>query len=188
MRQKNIFPKNISNIKRNAILEALQEWKIKKPNNYNESLNFIKHMEELGWKDIGYGAFKRCLVKNSIVIKFAMDPEGFSCIREIDREYEQYISSPKELKKYLPKTYTLYNGLMIQDKVLENKCYSNCEDTISTLRNKFNLFDCYHNHGHNRIGKIKFFDWVWKRDGAYLTEDIKTIRLKDNDDDFKKRG
>jgi hypothetical protein len=159
---------SISKIKKKLILEALREWKKALKSRKHERV-FAKNMLNKGWSHTGGGDYKVCLVKESIAVKFAKEFCDYTgSDLEVQREWEQWQCSPWGLKKHLPYNYMLYKGLLIQDRVL-NKCtkgYWKCKD-LQKLNKEFDIHDTGHNHGHSTRGKVKFFDWVYRRRDPY---------------------
>lgn len=158
----------VSLIKRANIIEARAEWK--KACRHKTQVKFVDHMEKRGWEHLDYDcAFKTCLAKNSIVIKFSKYSYEDTLL-EIKREYEQWLYVPQSFKKHLPRIYLYENNAIIQDRVLK-VCHNwNCKLMLKVAK-EFPIEDYHQNHGHNIRGMVKFYDWVWKRDGSALDLD-----------------
>ena len=150
-----------SKIKTETINEITKEWiKVQPTYGYEASRKFIKHMRLLGWKKRGQSS-KIAIYKNSIVAKFGCNRYAkydASKITDIGEEVKQWFSAPKTFKKYLPRLYFYYNGMLVQDLVF-NKC-NDTDCKVNKIADEFNLQDYNHNHGHNLSGNIKFFDFV----------------------------
>jgi hypothetical protein len=161
-KMKNI-PKSVSKVKHRNIIEALKVWN-KKPRNTNRAReSYIREMEKLGWAAGGWGSYKKSLIKDSIVVKFAAYPNKADCVNEVQREFEQWKLVPREFKKHLPRLYVFQKGLLVQDRVMHyclNGWACKCEEGIRSL---FPVRDGQQNHGHTLKGTVKYFDWVYKR-------------------------
>lgn len=167
--------KRVSKIKQRLIQEVMGVWLLHLQDDGKDA--FIEQIYKLGWsgnKLHGFGSFKNTIWKNNIIAKFAYN-ENQACSVELERELEQFNTAPSALKKYLPNTYILKNGLMIQDRVVL-KCdqVSNCN--VEDIAKKLNLRDYNHNHAHNFAGTIKFFDWVWRRIDPWLGNPDKPLK------------
>jgi hypothetical protein len=159
-----------SNIKFRTIIEALKIY-------YGHKDEFGTVLKSRGWEDLGFGYYKRCMAKNSIVVKFPKELYYDQCLderkKEIAREYDQWINPPSiDFRKYLPRTYVLIDGIfLIQDRVLGKCIYDpnygynvcTCLSEVESLAATYDLQDYYQNHGHTLKGNIKFFDSVWNR-------------------------
>lgn len=136
--------------KRCSIEEAIQLWSKSKTATEDDRCKFIDEIKKLGWKAIGYGAYKQCLVKNDIVIKFAPNPEYGEAAREVLREVEQWETAPQWLQRHLPNMYAFVKGLLVQEKV--DKMCDHCCDCVklNSLIDKHygHLYDCYQNPSH----------------------------------------
>lgn len=159
--------KNISDTKRSIIMEALRLWKRKQDESIG-SRRFLKIVDEYGWENDGCGAFKRCIIKGSIVAKYPLTSrckeDRLWNESEVRREFEQWKYAPKLLKKYLPRCYAFIDNLLIQDKVINTGFDSKRRKELNKLIREFDLRDAEpHNVGFSRLGTIKFFDWVYKR-------------------------
>jgi hypothetical protein len=155
--------KSVSKCKRLAIQEAITEWeKAKNKETIEGRQGFKARMINRGWKWVGTGAYKACLSKSTIILKYAINPDNSEAINEVNREFEQWKYTSNKFKKHLARTYTLIDGMLVQDKVLQ-KCGNFC-DELNTLSKEYpNLGDAWTNHGHSLRGKLKFFDWVYNR-------------------------
>jgi hypothetical protein len=161
-----------SKVKFSAIIEAVEIYGNQRINWYPDF--FQSSMESRGWEYIGSGLYKICMAKNSIVIKFPRISMGEEALKELAREYDQWMNPPRDLRKYLPRTYALMDGrIIIQDKVLQ-KCiirfnvergYETCsrQSEVNDIASRYHLQDFYQNHGHTSKGNVKFFDSVWDR-------------------------
>jgi len=160
--------KSVSKIKSTIINEAISVWnKTKNTNTTAGRTTFAKKLKEIGWKRIGTSAaYKTCYAKNSIVVKFTLSVNSVEACNEVEREFQQWNLAPKKFKKYLPRSYALIDGLLIQDKVLVvcDCGWDGCADAKEIKKDFHNhLFDWQHNHGRTLKGTIKFFDWVYNR-------------------------
>ena len=159
--------KNISKRKEQAIKEALHIWK----NQNRYRCSFAQKMKLVGWKpndSWDNGSFKKCLLKDSIVIKYLNRPYTSERINEIRREVEQFRVAPAGLKKHLPKIYEFSENFIIQDRVLLACWEYGGKCNAERIACKYELEDCYHNHGHSLNGTVKFFDWVFRRDDPWI--------------------
>jgi len=166
----------VSGVKKYAIEEALRMWKSKADHQYS----FMREMKSIGWKSKELhdsGAFKRCLWKNSIVIKYITNQAN---IDEIAREVEQYRLAPPGFRKYLPKIYAYGKDYIIQDRVLFSCNHTSGRCNVKEIANKYELSDYKHNHGHSLNGTVKFFDWVYRRDDAWVFDSKKPLREDNN--------
>lgn len=158
--------------KRELIHEVVETWY--KYRQKDDKEPFFAEMKELGWSvelPHGMGSFKSIVHKGSIVAKFAQY-DSMSCDAEVDREWEQFQTAPAKLKRHLPRCHYYGMGLLVQDKVIK-RCRNSYDCSSSEeLANELDLCDYGHNHGHNRLGTVKFFDWVWRRRGPWL-EDLR---------------
>lgn len=167
--------RNISNKKRELVLEAFEYWRESKHHVYPRA-DFADRISGLGWRKTRLeGSYKECYLKGSIVVKFARNDTVVN-LMEVKREWEQGNVASTALKKYFPKIYLYEKGFLIQDRVLL-KCgqVSSCD--VAKIGSDFQLIDYTHNHGHNLAGNVKFYDWVYLRTGAYLMPDNINIGL-----------
>lgn len=160
------LPDNITKVKRVNVLQVYKIWNKKPRKSQQSRRDFANEMRKFGWELIGSNAcFKLCVAKDSIIAKYARDPNYDDSNNEINREFQQSKLTPWQFKRHLPITYLFHKGLMIQDRVLV-KCSKGvyCPKVIK-VRNKFSphLHDYGHNHGHTIKGTVKFFDWVYNR-------------------------
>lgn len=160
--------KHVSKVKQQLIHEALRVWT--KHWHKADRTPFITEMKQLGWSDYmthGHGSFKTVVWKGSIVAKFIYADGRPEADAEIEREWEQFRTAPKKLKRHLPKSYCFKNGLLIQDRVLLK-----CADVVGcnnvNIGMDLGLQDYGHNHGHSKAGTVKYFDWVWRRMNPWL--------------------
>lgn len=166
--------RNISNIKRELVLEAFESWRDSK-NHLHSRADFATSISDLGWRKAGYGGYKECYLKGSIAVKFAKNDAKVNFM-EVKREWEQSNVASSALKKYFPKIYLYEEGFLIQDRVLLN-CGQVLKCDVARIGDDFRLNDYAHNHGHNLAGNVKFYDWVFLRRGAYLSADNINIGL-----------
>jgi len=133
---------------------------------------FYSKLKKLGWKYLANGLYKKCYYKKQFVIKCINNEyEGAAeCQNECKREYQQYYRAPKKLQKHFPKIYYYSTGVIIQEKVNECDCdegYS-CKELDKITKNYSCLNDTGHNHGIDKYGTVKFFDWVYFREDEYI--------------------
>lgn len=168
-----------SKVKATAIREAIRVWTNADTNTCQGRREFSRKIIKLGWKRVdSNAAFKACYFKNSIVVKFARNPESTESSNEVTREVQQWKMVPRKFKKYIPRIHAYVNGLIVQDRVMvECESYTKCK-RAKNIAKEFNyLNDWAHNHGHSKKGTVKFFDWVYRRSWD-KSEDINIDFLK----------
>ena len=154
------IPANISYKKLKAVRQAQRLWRSAKGNN----VKFSTKLEAHGWVRAGFGSFKQCYSKGSIVVKYSTH-NGNNW--EVKREWEQWNCAPKGLRKHLPWTYCILDGrVLIQDRVLCKKGSA----WQNNLASKFELKDQGHNYGYSKRGVVKFYDWVYRRDNNHVDD------------------
>jgi len=167
--------KRVSKVKQDLIREVVDGWLAHLRSDNKDA--FVLEMGRLGWSGAnlhGFGSFKRFIWKDNIIAKFA-NTDNQVCSAEIDREWEQFNTAPTAIKKYLPNAYILKNGLLVQDRVVL-KCNQVSKCNVDAIANELKLNDYGHNHAHNFVGTVKFFDWVWRRHDPWTSDFNKPLK------------
>lgn len=125
--------------------------------------DFIFHLRSKGWRRFNGGVYKLCLHNENLVVKMPNPKyygDDFNDAKiEIRREWEQ----SKIIKRYVPTIFLYDDIIMIQEKLKACKCRGwGCEEA-QIIADRYGLDDWSHNHGTDKDGNIKFFDWVYRR-------------------------
>lgn len=169
IKKKEIFDKRVGLEEKRTIARVIRLFKA----SYSIK-QFKSKLLPMGHLIAGEGSFKESFIIGKLVVKTTVTNRiNKGCaseeVTEIKREVEQYKYAPPGFRKHLPRLFVCINDfVMIQERVLIRSLDGKDADLFITrvdkLAEKYDLYDYIHNYGIGLDGRVKFFDWVWRRD------------------------